>query len=175
MTTHTIIFKHTGEISYTPRTPYAVAPRPDLDLSATKTALASSDMWQPVEVDLYETGEVELPAWLDPETWIANPTVWKWTWGFGADKAWPEAWQRFLAYQTKGNGAAKLACVKLLKTKKFRSEFRASLRRQLETWLDTPEEERRYESPFSPKQWHALIDHHMAMDAKRLDSALYHA
>jgi hypothetical protein len=39
---------------------------------------------------------------------------------------------------------------KLLKVKRFRSEFRASLAKQIRTWLDNPNPS--YETPLSPKQ-----------------------
>lgn len=49
-------------------------------------------------------------------------------------------------------------CVKLLATKKFRSEFRKSLCNQLIAWL--LENEPKYASPFSPKQSEYLLPFH---------------
>jgi len=48
------------------------------------------------------------------------------------------------------------ACIKLLRTKSFRSSFRQSLCMQLKTWLDTEPADRKYLNPFSPKQWNCL-------------------
>lgn len=45
--------------------------------------------------------------------------------------------------------------VKLL-TSALRSPFRISLRKQLAEWLDAPMGSRRYETPFSAKQWAIL-------------------
>lgn len=42
-------------------------------------------------------------------------------------------------------------CITLLKTRKFRSKFRQSLRNQLGSWLN--EEHPKYPLPFSDKQW----------------------
>lgn len=44
------------------------------------------------------------------------------------------------------------SCIKLLKTKKFRSSFRESLCTQLRNWLETPFEAREHSRPFSPRQ-----------------------
>lgn len=50
------------------------------------------------------------------------------------------------------------ACVKLLKTQKFRSSFRESLRGQLEKWIGTVQTgEIQYNTPFSEKQWEVLL------------------
>lgn len=46
------------------------------------------------------------------------------------------------------------AAIKLLKTKKFRSDFRASLARQIRAWIDDPAP--KYASPLSPKQLQQL-------------------
>lgn len=42
--------------------------------------------------------------------------------------------------------------IKLLGTKKFRSEFRENLARQVREWLHTPVADRRYQFPLTPRQ-----------------------
>ena len=63
-----------------------------------------------------------------------------------------DSWIKKLMYMSREE---RTACIGLLKVKNFRSEFRKSLRGQLENWLneDTP----RYPSPFSGKQWACII------------------
>lgn len=170
LTTHKILCKQTGEISYTPKSPVAVYEEGSVDLNETTTCIWSSDDWRLVSVNLWEVKNVTLPSWLSPGEWLQNTTSWKWAWGCGADGL-PETWQRSLAYDN-FDCAERLACAKLLKTKTFRSEFRASLRRQLVAWIEHPED-RKFGSPFSPKQWDCLINGHLAREAKYLDGALY--
>lgn len=170
LTTHKILCKHTGEISYTPKDPVAVYEEGSVDLEETTTCIWSSDDWRHVSVNLWEVREITLPSWLSAGEWLASTTAWKWAWGCGADGL-PETWQRALAYGG-FSCAERMACAKLLKTKSFRSEFRASLRCQLVAWIEHPED-RKFNSPFSPRQWDKLINVHLEREAKYLDTALY--
>ena len=162
-----------GENSTTSKTPVAVLGEREVNMDETVTCCVSSDFDMLVSVARYGTCEVELPEWLSPAEWLQHQVAWKYAWGFGVEKTWPEAWQRFVAYNCSGASTKRLAVVKLLKTKSFRSNFRASLRRQLETWMATPEGERQYGNPFSSKQWDALCEIHTAREAKCLDNQLY--
>jgi hypothetical protein len=174
-TTKTVKFltEHFGSVSYTARQAIAVWGEKEVNMKETVSRCYSSDDFRQVSVDRYGCIEEELPCWMDPHEWLRNNVTWKWAWGCGCDKSWPEAWQRFLAYDCASDTCARLAVAKLLKTKSFRSAFRASLRKQLEAWLDTPENERTFSSPFSKKQWEALCDNYTAREAHRLDKVLY--
>jgi hypothetical protein len=169
MKTHQILCQHTGEISYTSKDPVAVWAG-QVDLTEQQDCILSSDDWRPVSVPKWEVREVTLPDWLSPEGWIRDSVYWKYCWGSGVDREWPEGWQRGLLRM---NTAERLACVKLLKVKTFRSEFRASLRDQLEKWLETPSDLRQHNSPFSTRQWDCLIDDRLAREAKYVDEGLY--
>ena len=171
MKTHQILLRQTGEVSYTPRDPVAVYEPGTVDLEETTSCCLSSDDWRLVSTKLWEVREITLPDWLAPEEWLRNTTVWKWAWGCGVDPEWPEAWQRTLA-QGGFSCAQRIACVKLLGTKKFRSEFRASLKEQLVAWIENPEG-RKYDRPFSQRQWDRLINVYVAREARQLDEALY--
>jgi hypothetical protein len=186
MKTHRVLYQQLGENATTSRDPVAVVIAQDgnevtarsgnreftVDLTATCTVCVSYDNNMLVSKDKYSVGEVELPDWLSPDEWLRNTTRWKYTWGFGADRSWPESWQRFVA----GCGEAqKYSVIKLLKTKKFRSKFRASLREQLERWLDTAPEDRQYDSPFSYRQWDCLISPYDKRNARGIASSLYHS
>lgn len=170
MQEHQILFEHLGENSGTPKTP--VAPwKNQADLSAQKVCCLSWDDDRLVETNRYEVRTVLLPDWLAPEEWVRDHVVWRWLWGFGADPEWPEAWQRGLLQID--HSADRLACITLLRTTRFRSPFRLSIREQLERWLATPTEEREYGSPFSRRQWNSLVDRWTALEAKRMDEVLY--
>ena len=172
----TFLTKQLGENSSTPRDPVAVydpdGAHADVDFEATGYYCYYWDDNRLVPKKKYGTMEMKLPAWLDPHEWLRNRTAWKWAWGCGCDKTWPEAWQRFLAYDCKDT-ARRLAAVKLFKTKKFRSDFRRSLREQLETWVATPKDERKFGSPFSMRQWECLTRYERH-EARCVDSSLYH-
>ena len=124
-----------------------------VDLEATGTFCASFDWDMLVPAKLYEVREITLPSWMSAEEYTTGWIEWKYVWGAGVDMSWPEAWQRGLAGLSFADRAA--AC-KLLRTKKFRSSFRKSLRDQIVSWLETPADQRRYESPLSARQWAAI-------------------
>lgn len=175
----TIIYlaEQLGENSSTGHEPVAVydpeGMHSDIDFDTTIMCCYSYDDDRQVPKVRYSTRAVEMPEWLDAEEWLENRTAWKWARGCGCEQSWPEVWQRFIAYGIGHDTARKLAVVKLLRTKKFRSEFRSSLRAQLDTWLDTPEGERKYDSPFSPRQWASLCRFEQR-EAARLDNRLYY-
>jgi hypothetical protein len=169
MKTHQILCRHTGEISYTAKDPVAIFTG-QVDLEETTTCILSSDDFRLVSTKLWEVRSVELPDWLSPEEWIGSTVQWKYTWGFGVDTSWPESWQRGLKNLCT---TMRLACVKLLKVKNFRSKFRESLRDQLVTWLETAPESRQFDDPFSRRQWDALLTDRNNREAKQLSEYLY--
>ena len=63
------------------------------------------------------------------------------------------------------HGALQVACIKLLKTKTFKSAFRESLKNQLQAWINS---ENNYRSPFSTKQEHALVTSFDKRESKRI-------
>ena len=149
---HQILFEHLGEYSYTPKSPRRIFENDvDLDTKTTHTILGYDD-FRPCPVQRYEVQEVELPDWLTPQEWLREHVRWGFVWNAHPDvKGWPESWQRFLLTLDEYR---REAAVKLLATKSFRSEFRQSLRDQLEDWLAG---NRSYQSPFSTRQWQALM------------------
>ena len=184
LVTHRILTQHLGECSTTPNDAVGVVLAVDGDevtalvrgaevkvsLKEQHDCILSNDDWRGVTTDKYGVVEVSLPAWLSPEAWLRAELTWKYAWGSGVDASWPEAWQRGLAHLTTPQ---RMAAVTLLKTKAFRSPFRASLRDQIVAWLETPSDARTHASPLSRNQWGALIDVRTARAAERRDSALY--
>lgn len=175
MVKHSVLCKKMGENATTAADPirvYNEAEDAKL-LTVKETFCVSYDNDMLVQCLAYEVREVELPDWLPAAEWIANTTKWKFTWGFGVKKDAPENVQRFVA--SIEDQGARLAVVKLLETKKFKSEFRKSLRAQLDAYIATPAEERKFKSPFSPKQWDCLVDRYVAREASQLSSSLYYS
>lgn len=186
LTTRRVLFVQTGENATTPRDPCHEVVREDgdqvtyLDGKGTEVTVSlktqvscciSSDFDMLTDVDKYEVRDVVLPDWLSTREWLYSTTRWKWVWGLGADGEWPESWQRALADIR--DTAQRLAAVKLLRTKNFRSDFRRKMRDQIVAWMETPADQRQWASPLSPRQWDAVIDTHLAVEASRRDGGLY--
>jgi hypothetical protein len=170
MKTYKIAFEHTGEVSYTAKTPSRVYVEGTIDLTEQKSCILSHDDWRLCSVNRWEVHDVSLPDWLSPEEWISRSVEYKYVWGLGASPDWPESWHRGLLVL---NTTERYAAIKLLATKTFRSAFRKSLRDQIVAWLETPPESRKYASPLSEKQWDAALGPKGVFEAKRLCEALY--
>lgn len=154
MKTHKILFEHLGEYSYTakiPRRPY-IEGKVDLEEQTTHTILGSDD-FRPCPVNRWAVKEIELPDWLPAEEWCRNSLKWHFAWNEGLPIDYDENRARQVAYFFMD--AQRRAVIHLL-TKNLRSKFRLSLKRQLEDWLDTGQEHRKYPSPFSSRQWAAI-------------------
>ena len=179
MKTHKILYRHCGENSDTAKDAVAVYTEgmtyrgQPVDLAEQIYCCRNWDDNRLVPTRKWAVLEGTLPDWLEPEEWIRHNTRWSWAWGFGMDPEWPESWQRGLAYGDFSE-AQRFGLIKLLRTKKFRSEFRQSLRDQLVAWLETPAEEREYPSPLSPKQFRALLNRWDVKEAERRSSGMYY-
>ena len=160
-----IVYRHTGEISYTEKSPYCLLPEFTGSLEETKQCCYSSDDFRLVPVKLYEVSEIELPNWIDPEFYIREPVKYKY-FKYFCDRFNVDIdqfnQQNILDFWNMSS-SEKIAAFKLLKVKKFRSSFRASLRQQLDKWLS--DANRKFSSPFSRNQWNAIIDSHTQMQA----------
>ena len=181
-----IVFEHRGEISYTARDPAGELIAWDggsvalvrlmgedsdrlINLAEQKTALVSSDMWEPCNVERWSISEsVPAVCGMTAMEWCRRHIDAKYFIGHGGDRDWPRQWFDRLV---KMGETEKHAALKLLKVKSFRSNFRRSLRDQLEAWLNDAAP--RYGSPFSDRQWLALCDHYTRIDAKRTASSIY--
>jgi len=169
------VTEHRGEVSYTGHDLAFPLNDDSVDFDETKEALASSDDFRLVRVKRWGKVEIELPGWMDPSEFVRDWVCWKWVFGLGARKTWPEPWLRFIAQDLR-SAAEKLAVIKLLTTfekGRFRSEYRQSLAEQLVNWLENTPAERRYDSPFSPRQWRSLLNNHIKREAEQTDAALY--
>jgi|SRR5215831_12938013 len=173
LTPRRVLFEQLGELSTTPKDPVReLAPDEVIDETATVMCCWHADDWRLVPVTQYAVQTMWLPAWLSVPEYLCRRVAWQWLWRQpGCDAAWPERWQRGLV----GLGEAqRYAAIQLLAVRTFRSPFRASLRQQLEAWLETPAEARAYPSPFSSRQWQRLLDPRTVRAARSVAHALYH-
>lgn len=175
LTTTAVLFESRGELASTPYSPVAEWTG-QVDLDETVTRLVNSDFWMPVEVKRYKVLDVTLPDWLSVAEYLRDEIGWNYAWrAYGVDPGWSEAWQRGLKSMRTHYGEAGIyAATKLLSTN-LRSEFRKSLRDHLVKWLDTPADERAYDSPFSKRQWSALVNEWVAKEARSRSEAVYSA
>ena len=179
---HRILLEQLGENSTTSPDPVAAVVSVDGDMATVvrhgkqrtvslkeqKTCCFSFDNDMLVPVTRYTLGEVDLPDWMTCDEYLSRQTDWKWYLGFGGKPGWPRQWFSRLS----GLGEApRVAAIKLLNVRNFRSPFRMSLRSQLEAWLNDPQP--RYASPFSRKQWDAVLDVHTHRAAINTSKALY--
>ena len=166
MKTHQIVFRKNGEVSYTPPSPSCLLEDFDGDLEQTANFLLSSDDWRLIPGKLYSVSEVTLPDWVSPKWWCRHEIEYKYFMRFvdGAkvdpDSLSMAAYERIQRLRP----AEKFAVFGLLKVKKFRSDFRRSLRAQLDKWLSGESD---FPSPFSRNQWACLINGHILNMADR--------
>ena len=154
MKKHSIVFsRKSNENSDSAPDPVFEVGSREVDMAETMTCCLNYDDNRLVRVNVYEVHEVSLPDFLSVAEWVRNTTAWKFAWQMGVNPEWPEAWQRGLLEL---ESFEQFVCAKLLATKNFRSSFRKSCRDQLVAWLETPVEERRYESPLSSRQMESL-------------------
>lgn len=94
---------------------------------------------------------MSLPVWMDVEWYNLNQTKMTYAYNFDFN---PNVYEKEWFFKVFQFDLIKLYSVsQLLKVKNFRSQFRQSLRMQLEDWLDGASN---YKSPFSQKQWDML-------------------
>ena len=171
MVTYKILCKHFGENADTARDPireYAQADLPLLVEKAWRCANAGFDM--PVEINLYSVVDVALPDWMTVDEYIRDRVKFRYFVGFGGDLSWGRTWFYRL---TELPEALRYCCIKLLKVKNFRSDFRKSLREQLERWLNAESVEHSF--PFSTRQMDFVISRHDILAARSTSSSIYYA
>lgn len=172
LTTRKVLYStKLNENSTTPSDPVGDYVEGKVDLTEQHACCYASDDDRHVTVNAYEVHEIQLPEWLSTSEWVADRITWKWVWGCGVDPSWPESWQRGLVAFS---NEQRIAYSKLLRTKKFRSDFRAKMRDQLVTWLETPAADRKFAQPFSYRQDQCVISSYDVIEAKRTDSRLYY-
>lgn len=164
---HQVVFEHLGENATTDHDPICALADFAGDLNAVVTRCMSSDNDMAAQVTRYQVRDVLLPDWLPVQEWLCNNISWAYMWNRGVDPSWPEAWQRKLITLS---AISQLVSVKLLKTKKFRSNFRQSCNDQLQAWLGGTSN---FPRPFTDRQLDYLVTPGDCIAAKRLDENCY--
>ena len=99
----------------------------------------------------YRIVEINLPAWADARRWYES---YEYRARCRAIEELPDKDNPRYAVLAELSMVECEACVALLKVRKFRSPYLASLREQLERWLDG---QRQHSTPFSPRQLDSLV------------------
>jgi len=153
--------KQYGEFHYTPRSIVEPYVGQEYDKEAMAKTIYSDSDWRPYPKKLYAVETYEIPEWMKPEEFDA--LTWKYYVAIGGtEELGRNAYFKITSIKS---GVLRVACVKLLKTKKFRSEFRKSLQKQLLNWIE--EDNSKYPSPFSEKQAKYICDSYTFIQAKQ--------
>ena len=167
-TTFKCLFRHTGENSDSAYDFCKVFEDSDAELlTKTRSCCLNWDNDMLVEINEYKVLDVTVIEGMDPKQ--IGSFYWLWSeCGFvGIDPcAIPLDWQRKI--QTLKDWQ-RIACLDLLKVKNFRSEFRKSLRTQLEAWLSGANQ---YDSPFSSRQWECASSRR-TYEVDRIQTSIY--
>jgi len=154
-----------GEYNSTPRSIEAPYVGQEFDMITMHPTILSSSDWRPTSKPLYAVEDVSIPEWQDPKDY--NSFAWKWYKAIGGNEdLGKSAYEKITAID---NGHYRLAIVKLLNQKSFRSAFRQSLRLQIEDWLHNPKNIFQY--PFSEKQFTYVITDHIRIEARQIGVA----
>lgn len=155
-----------GEYQDSPRSieaPYIGQDYPKDEIHPT---IRNSGDWRPMSKLRYAIEEIEIPEWMTPEEFVYNTHNWKWYKKIGGNEDLGR--KAFFKITTINNGVLRLALVKLLKQKSFRSDFRQSLRLQLEKWLGN---DNSYQYPFTDNQMKYVINDFLRIEAKQIGVA----
>jgi hypothetical protein len=177
--THKIVFTRRGnEMSTTAMYPidiYNPAVWTDEKLAETGSFCWHSDDWRLVTANLYAVSDVELPVWLDASEWLEGNIAWKYVFGYCKDGIKTTIDPKFLRYLKENDIASstKLALIRLMETKNFKSDFRKAMKDQVVSFLETPADSRKYRFPLSPRQVECIMPPYANLEARRIDSQLY--
>ena len=157
----TYLAEQMGEYVYTPRTLREEYVGQPYDKEIMAKTIRSYDDWRPEPKLRWGLIDVEIPDWMTPNEYVGQEINWKYFKIIGGTEALGrKAYYRLIDL----HGSLRVACVKLLNTKNFRSDYRASLRLQLDKWIDGDSP---FSSPFSQKQQNSIVNEYIVIEAKR--------
>ena len=151
-----------GEYKDTEYTPIDVYVGQAYDTAAVKGCILNSDDFRPCSKPLFTIMNIKMPEWMSPDEYLSYAHQWAWYQKIGGNETLGR--EAFFAISGLSNGALRLACVNLLKTKKFRSTIKESLCNQLKKWIN----EQGYIRPFTYKQELVLLDVYTIRKAKQI-------
>lgn len=150
-----------GEFVSTGYSIIAVYEGQDYPKDEMHNCIVNNDFWMPVQKPKYTILNVMIPDWMNPFEYDSHK--WKWYQAIGGnEELGREAYEKLIKIQ---NGALRLACVKLLKTKSFKSPIRESLKEHLVQWINN---DSKYDNPFSYKQQQVLVNEYIKREAKQI-------
>jgi len=120
------------------------------DLSETRVGCRSYDDNGPATYPRWQVRQITIPTWLSIDEWARHDRAYCGM--MPRDLELPEQLVRLLVTLDLPRRRA----LRQLMTACLRSEYKISLRAQVQRWLDTPATERQYDSPLSPRQWWSL-------------------
>lgn len=144
--------------------PFTEADIPLLNVMESYCVSYDNDML--VECNKYTVKEILIPDWMEPEEYTAGVAInlaYSFLLGYKEEMG-RDLFQASLPFSYE----YRIAFFKLMNTKTFRSEFRKSIYEKVKLWLETPAEERKYNSPLSNTQWRCIVTDYDIRDAKRL-------
>ncbi len=165
MKTVKFLMRQSGEFVSTPRNIDSPFVGQDYDKTKMADTIRSNDDWRPEPKLMYAIEEIEIPEWMSPDDFSEH----NWTWYKrigGTEELGKSVYDKIIGIK---NGTLRLACMKLLNTKKFRSSFRESLKNQLVAWIQDINP--KFKEPFSIKQQHSLCNEYTYQEARQIGVA----
>jgi len=148
MKTVTFLTRAIGEYSTTERSIEGVyTDDMDIDFEKEHLCIRNSDDWTPCSKKLYELKDVEIPEWMEASKF--NPLLWMQYTRIGGNEDLGENAYNELTEFMYSNERLVEACLTILKVKNFRSDFRKSLRTQIDDYLVGKSE---YSTPLTQRQ-----------------------
>lgn len=173
MKTITVVGRHYGEnlgTSATPIMSLAKALEIGIDLEAKGIFCRSWDDDGLVESNVFSVLTIDVPDHMTEEYYCINHVQIKYLKGYGADLNWSkEIWDGLMALD---NGYAQYLIIKILKTKKFRSEVRKNLKERFESWYKDAYAKRDFAVNYIVDTCSTVYDYR---DYKYLSNNLYYA
>jgi hypothetical protein len=132
--------------------------------------LISSDMWEPITVDLYSVKEIEIPEWMNETMYLSQHINLKFALAQGMPEYFSQIeYNNFIGLSSQyqyfiGWLIEEFTCTK--------NQFMASMLEQVKSWLKN--EQNQYPKPLSQKQFDAASKYCPLYNAKKISNAVYY-
>ena len=153
-----------GEFHSTPRSivePYNELNHKDINFEDMSDTILSNDDWRPYPKKTWGIQELSIPEWMNPTDY--EPIKFRYYLKIGGSELLgKKVYEKITSIE---DGGLRLACIKLLKTKKFKNKLRENLKAKLILWINDDTE---FDTPFSFKQTNVLVNRYIIQEAKCL-------